>query len=100
MRYLKDRKRWMNWLFEAKKRYGLWILNYVVTSNHIRGFGVASLIFDITENQNFVFTNDVKIHFVQVAYRRVIMIVIWARKYMLRPVAHCRSGCMRKSINQ
>jgi len=25
----------MNWLFEAKKRYGLSILNYMVTSNHI-----------------------------------------------------------------
>jgi len=25
----------MEWLFEAKKRYGLCILNYMVTSNHI-----------------------------------------------------------------
>ena len=25
----------MSWLFEAKKRYGLSVLNYVVTSNHI-----------------------------------------------------------------
>ena len=25
----------MQWLFEAKKRYGLVILNYAVTSNHI-----------------------------------------------------------------
>ena len=25
----------MHWLFEAKKRYGLCVLNYVVTSNHI-----------------------------------------------------------------
>lgn len=25
----------MQWLFEAKKRYGLCILNYIVTSNHI-----------------------------------------------------------------
>lgn len=25
----------MNWLFEAKKRFGLCILNYMVTSNHI-----------------------------------------------------------------
>ena len=25
----------MHWLFEAKKRYGLSILNYTVTSNHI-----------------------------------------------------------------
>ncbi len=25
----------MRWLFEAKKRYGLCVLNYMVTSNHI-----------------------------------------------------------------
>ena len=29
-----DRKRWLHWLFQAKKRYGLCILNYTVTSNH------------------------------------------------------------------
>ena len=26
---------WTKWLFEARKRYGLEVLNYVVTSNHI-----------------------------------------------------------------
>lgn len=30
-----DRRYWLRWLFEAKKRYGLIILNYTVTSNHI-----------------------------------------------------------------
>ena len=30
-----DRKRWRYWLVEAKKRYGLSVLNYIVTSNHI-----------------------------------------------------------------
>ena len=25
----------INWLFEAKKRYGLRVLNYMATSNHI-----------------------------------------------------------------
>ena len=34
-KYSKDRRRWMQWLFEAKRRYGLVILNYTVTSNHI-----------------------------------------------------------------
>jgi putative transposase len=29
------RKNYLQWLFEAKKRYGLLILNYIVTSNHI-----------------------------------------------------------------
>jgi putative transposase len=30
-----DRRKWVQWLFEAKKRYGLVILNYAVTSNHV-----------------------------------------------------------------
>ena len=35
LKFAKDRKRWLQWIFEAKKRYGLIILNYTVTSNHI-----------------------------------------------------------------
>ena len=31
----RDRKAWTKYLFEAKKRYGLVVLNYMVTSNHI-----------------------------------------------------------------
>ena len=30
-----DQKAWLLWLFKAKKKYGLIILNYMVTSNHI-----------------------------------------------------------------
>ncbi len=30
-----DRNSWMNWLFEAKKRYRLRVLNYMATANHI-----------------------------------------------------------------
>ena len=33
LKFARDRKRWLQWLFEAKKRYGLDILNYTVTSN-------------------------------------------------------------------
>jgi len=32
---VKDRQCWLDWLFQAKKRYGLHVLNYIVTSNHI-----------------------------------------------------------------
>ena len=35
LRFPRDKKRWIHWLFEAKKRYGLCVLNYCVTSNHI-----------------------------------------------------------------
>ena len=35
LKFGKDRQRWMQWLYQAKKRHGLVILNYVVTSNHV-----------------------------------------------------------------
>ena len=35
LKFSKDRQSWINWLFEAKKRYQVKILNYIVTSNHI-----------------------------------------------------------------
>lgn len=35
MKFATDRKRYLHWLFEAKKRFGLRVLNYIVTSNHI-----------------------------------------------------------------
>lgn len=47
LKFAKDRRSWMRWLFEAKKRHGLCILNFVATSNHVhllvldRGAGEA-----------------------------------------------------------
>ena len=35
LKFDKDKKLWMRWLFEAKKRFGLTILNFTVTSNHV-----------------------------------------------------------------
>jgi putative transposase len=35
LKFARDRHRWLHWVFEAKKRYGLRVLNYMVTSNHI-----------------------------------------------------------------
>ena len=35
LRFATDRRRWLRWLFEARKRYGLSVLNYMVTSNHV-----------------------------------------------------------------
>ena len=35
LKFAFDRRAWIGWLFEAKKRYGLCILNYIATSNHI-----------------------------------------------------------------
>ena len=35
LKFTKDRHRYLQWLYQARKRYGLTILNYMVTSNHI-----------------------------------------------------------------
>ncbi len=35
LKFARDRRRWLRWLFEAKKRFGLSVLNYMVTCNHI-----------------------------------------------------------------
>jgi len=35
LKLVKDRERFLYWLFQAKKRYGLCIIDYIVTSNHI-----------------------------------------------------------------
>lgn len=42
-----DRRRWLYWLYQLRQLYGLCVLNYVVTSNHIHllveGHGTQSL---------------------------------------------------------
>lgn len=35
LKFAKDRHAWMYWLYQARRRHGLCVLNYVVTSNHI-----------------------------------------------------------------
>ena len=35
LKFAHDRRRYLRWLFEAKKRFGLCVLDYIVTSNHI-----------------------------------------------------------------
>jgi len=35
LKFARDRQRWLGWLFEAKKRFGLSVLDYMVTSNHV-----------------------------------------------------------------
>ena len=45
LKFPRDRRRWLHWLFEAKKRYGLQIFNYTITSNHIH-----LLVLDSDEN--------------------------------------------------
>lgn len=45
LKFPRDRRRWLHWLFESKKRYGLQIFDYTVTSNHIH-----LLVLDSDEN--------------------------------------------------
>jgi putative transposase len=35
LKFARDRRRYVHWVFEAKKRFGLCVLDYVVTSNHV-----------------------------------------------------------------
>ena len=35
LKFAKDRDCWRHWLYQARKRYGLCVLNYIITSNHI-----------------------------------------------------------------
>ena len=35
LKFARDRRRYLYWLFEAKTRYGLCVLDYMVTSNHV-----------------------------------------------------------------
>lgn len=35
LKFAQDRRRWRHWLFEVKRRYGLTVLDYIATSNHV-----------------------------------------------------------------
>jgi putative transposase len=35
LKFARDRRRWRYWLFEATRRYGLSVLNFIATSNHV-----------------------------------------------------------------
>jgi putative transposase len=35
LRYKRDRWAWVGWLYEARRRHGLCVLDYMVTSNHV-----------------------------------------------------------------
>ena len=54
LKLVRDRDRWKAWLFEAKKRYGLVVLDYTLTSNHIR-------LLVIDEGGRDVIPNSVKL---------------------------------------
>jgi putative transposase len=52
LKFARDRERWLQWLYKTRRRYGLTVLNYCVTSNHVHllvydgtgGNGVAQSI--------------------------------------------------------
>jgi REP element-mobilizing transposase RayT len=48
LKFARDPKCWLRWLYEAKKRYALTILNFTVTSNHIH------LLVQDTGHRNFL----------------------------------------------
>ena len=48
LKFARDRRDYLQWLFQARKRFGMCILNHIVTSNHVhllildRGEGITS----------------------------------------------------------
>jgi len=49
LKFAKDRYRWLQRLFEARRRFGLTVLNYMVTSNHIHLIVFDNLNFESRE---------------------------------------------------
>lgn len=43
LRFGRDRRVWIKWLFEARKRFDLELLNYTVTSNHVHLLGYSGV---------------------------------------------------------
>jgi putative transposase len=41
LKFRRDKLLWMRWLLEAKRRFGLIILNFMITSNHIHLMGMG-----------------------------------------------------------
>ena len=41
LKFARDRRAWVRWLFEARKRFGLCVLDYTVTSNHYRQYSLG-----------------------------------------------------------
>lgn len=35
LKFARDRRAWVSWLYQARKRFGLCVLDYTVTSNHV-----------------------------------------------------------------
>ncbi|MDX1589277.1 MAG: transposase [Oleiphilaceae bacterium] len=35
LQFARDRRRWRYWLYQARKRYGFCVLNYIATCNHV-----------------------------------------------------------------
>ena len=58
LKFEKDRRRWIHWVFEARKRYGLCVLNYIVTSNHIHLLVVDTGIKTISKSLQLIAEND------------------------------------------
>ena len=61
LKFSKDKKHWRYWLFEEKNRYGLSVLNVIITSNHIhllvvdRGRGEIARCMQLTAGRTAFF---------------------------------------------
>jgi putative transposase len=62
LKFVRDRRRWRHWLFEARRRYGLSVLNYMCTSNHVHVLcaisGRTAQEFNARKGRNGAFWED------------------------------------------
>jgi putative transposase len=42
LKFARDRRAWRQWLYAARRRYGVCVLNYTATANHIHLLGARS----------------------------------------------------------
>jgi len=60
LRFVRDKKRWLHWLFKAKSCYGLKILGFTIMSNHIH-------LLVIAEGRHYVVANSLALAEARVA---------------------------------
>ena len=44
LRFARDRRDWVRWLYQARRRFGLCVFDYCVTSNHIHSSGGPDIV--------------------------------------------------------
>lgn len=54
LRFVRDRRVWVDWLYEARRRFGLRVLDYNVTSNHVHVLVCDQARFEIAASMQLI----------------------------------------------